>query len=229
MHWGKEQQEAFEKIQDLMTMEPVLHQPDQSKPFEVEVDASNYAMGAVLMQRNEKNIPYPVAFFSKSMNEAQCNYNIYNKELLGLLEMFRHWCPYLHQAQCRVRVYTDHANLLYWKNPGDHNRRVACWHAELMEYDFKLVHISGAKNGQANNLSRHPDYDKGDDNNKKLVVLPECFFLQACLAGTEWADPHNPEEWQRFAKNKDNVAKYQSVHDRVMADQVHNSQQPLIK
>ena len=50
----------------------------------VEVDASNYAMGAVLMQRDEKNILHPVAFFSKSMNEAQHNYDIYNKELLGL-------------------------------------------------------------------------------------------------------------------------------------------------
>ena len=58
------------------------------------------------------------------------------------------------------------------------------------------------------------------------MVLPERFFapaVQARLAGTEWADPHNPEEWQRFAKNEDNVASYQSVHDRVMADQVNNS------
>ena len=59
--------------------EPVLHQPDQTKPFEVKVDASNYAMGTVLMQRDEKNILHPVAFFSKSMNEAQRNYDIYNK------------------------------------------------------------------------------------------------------------------------------------------------------
>ena len=99
-------------------------------------------MGTVLMQCDEKNIPHPMAFFSKSMNEAQRNYDVYNKELLGLLEMFRHWRPYLHQTQHRVRVYTDHANLLYWKNPGDHNRRVAHWHVELMEYDFELVYIS---------------------------------------------------------------------------------------
>ena len=93
-----------------------------------------------------------------------------------------------------------------------------------MEYDFELVHISGAKNGQADALSRCPDYDKGDDDNKKLVVLPEHFFapaVQARLAGTKWADPHNPEEWQRFANNEDNIANYQSVHDRVMANQDH--------
>ena len=74
-----------------------------------------------------------------------------------------------------------------------------------MEYDFKLVHIAGARNGRADALSRHPEYDKGDEDNKKLVVLPERFFapaVQAHLAGTEWVDPHNPEEWQRFTKMK---------------------------
>ena len=102
----------------------------------------------------------------------------------------------------------------------------------VTEYDFELVHIAGTRNGRADALSRRPDYDKGDEDNKKLVVLPECFFVpnvHACLAGTEWADPHNPEEWQRFTKNEDNVADYQSVHDRVMADQVNNSRKPLIK
>ena len=166
------------------------------------------------------------------MNEAQHNYDIYNKELLGLREMVRHWSQYLFQPQHKVRIYTNHANLLFWKNPGEHNRRVAQWHAELIEYDLKLVHIAGARNGRADALSRCPDYDKGNEDNKKLVVLPERFFapaVQAHLAGTEWADPNNPEEWQRFTKNEDNVADYQSVHDKVMADQVNNSRQPLIK
>ena len=89
-----------------------------------------------LMQRDEKNILHLVAFFSKTMNEAQCNYDVYNKELLGLGEMFKNWRQYLHQAAHKVIVHTDHTNLLFWKNPGDHNRRVVRWHADLMEYDF---------------------------------------------------------------------------------------------
>ena len=67
---------------------------------------------------------------------------------------------------------------------------------------------------------------KGDEDNKKLVVLTEHFFVpdvHVHLARTEVADPHAPEEWQRFTKNEDNVANYQSVHDQVMADQVNNS------
>ena len=104
-------------------------------------------MGAVLMQHDKENVLHSVAFFSKSMNEAQRIYDIYNKELLGFLEMLRHWCANLYQAQHKVQVYTDHANLLFWKSHRDHIRRVAQWHTKLMGYDFELVHIAGARNG----------------------------------------------------------------------------------
>jgi hypothetical protein len=131
---------AIEKLKKLICEEPVLIQPDQMKPFEVEVDASNYAIRAVLMQHNEKKVLHPVAFFSKTMNKVQRNYDVYNHELLGLHKMFRHWRHYLHQAAHKVKVHTDHASLLFWKNPRDHNRRVAWWHAELMDYDFELCY-----------------------------------------------------------------------------------------
>ena len=174
--WGTNEQGAFEKLKRQICEEPVLLQPDQKKPFKVEVDASNYTCGTVLMQQDDKNILHPVAFFSKTMNEAQQNYDVYNHKLLALVEMLRQWRHYLHQAMHKVKVHTDHANLLFWKNPRDHNRRVAQWHAELMEYDFKLVHISGKKNGQADTLSQCPDYDQGDNDNKNLVILPPKFF-----------------------------------------------------
>src|SRR5258708_7159849 len=164
------------------------------------------------MQKDDKNVVHPVAFFSKTMNDAQRNYDVYNCELLALIEMFRHWRHYLHQAAHPVKVHTDHANLLYWKNPRDHNRRVARWHTELMEYDFKLEHTSGKKNGRANTLSRRPDYDQGDNDNKSLVVLPPKFFSKiyagilqnksssARWAGSEEADPNNRKEWKRYLK-----------------------------
>ena len=174
--WGTKEEEAFKKLKKQICEELVLLQPDQKKPFKVKVDASNYACEAVLMQQDNKNTIHLVASFSKMMNEAQCNYDTYNQELLALGEMFRHWRHYLHQAMHKVKVHMDHANLLFWKNPRDHNRRVVQWHTELMEYDFKLVHISGKKNGCADTLSRHPDYDQGDNNNKNLTVLQPKFF-----------------------------------------------------
>jgi hypothetical protein len=192
--WEKVEQGAFDKLKRQVTEEPVLVQPDQKKQFEIEVDASNYAIGAVLMQKGDKNILHPVAFFSKTMNDAQRNYDVYNRELLALVETFRHWRHYLHSAAHQIKVHTDHANLLYWKNPGNHNRRVARWHAELMDYNFELIHISGKKNGRADALSRRPDYDMGEHDNKQLVVLPPKFFADtyARVTGSEEADPNSP-------------------------------------
>ena len=123
--WREAEQEVFNKLKQIVCEELVLIQPDQMKPFKVEVDASNYAIGAVLMQRDDKKILHPVAYFSKTMNDVQRNYDVYNRELLGLREMFRHWRAYLHGTAHQVKVHMDHANLLFWKNPGDHNRRVA--------------------------------------------------------------------------------------------------------
>src|ERR1700733_2143998 len=102
--WGEQETGAFEKLKKQICEELVLLQPDQKKPFKIEVDASNYACGAVLMQCNDKDVLHPVAFFSKTMNEAQCNYDVYNRELLALVEMFRHWRHYLHQAAHKVKV-----------------------------------------------------------------------------------------------------------------------------
>jgi hypothetical protein len=178
-------------------------------------------VGAVLMQRDEKNVLHPVAFFSKTMNEAQQNYDVYNKELLGLIEMFRHWWQYLHQATHTVKVHTDHANLLYWKNPGDHNRRVARWHAELMDYDFQLVHISGKKNGRVDALSRRADHDEGENDNKGLVVLPPKVFQgksHARLAGSGFFNPAKRGELEKYCDGYD-LDYYYPVEEMVKKDQ----------
>ena len=69
--WGERQQEAFETLRKRITSEPVLKQPQLEQQFEVEVDASGYAIGAVLMQRDEQGKRHPVAYFSSTLNEAE--------------------------------------------------------------------------------------------------------------------------------------------------------------
>ena len=218
--WKKEQEDAFQELKQAVQKEPVLLQPDQMKPFKVEIDASNYAIGAVLMQKDDKGILHPVAYFSKSLNSAQRNYNVYNRELLGLVETCRHFRQYLHQPAHTVKIHTDHTNLLYWKNPGEHNRRVARWHTELMEYDFQLVHILGKKNGRADALSRRPDHDTGEEDNKKLVILPKRLFAKAHarLTGSNEVDPSKPQEWARMMAGLSNE-KHQSTQDLVIMHQ----------
>src|SRR6201996_3784894 len=69
--WGTEQQQAFDKLKELVTSEPVLKHPELDKPFELEVDASGYAVGAVLLQRGKDNKRHPIAYYSNTLNAAE--------------------------------------------------------------------------------------------------------------------------------------------------------------
>ena len=152
--WERRQQEAFKTLRKRITLEPVLKQPQLDQQFEVEVNASGYTIGAVLMQGDEKGKRHPVAYFSSTLNEAEQNYDIYTLELYAIVRALRHWRPFLAGSPHKIIVHTDHANLQYWKEPQKINRRIAREVMELSEYNIKLKNIPGRENGRANMLSR---------------------------------------------------------------------------
>ena len=139
--WGKEEDEAFRKLKDLVTSEPVLAHPDQEAPFELEVDASGYAIGAVLSQRKSDNKLHPVAYFSATLNKAERNYDIYGLELYAIVRALRHWRWLLAGAKHKIKIYSDHKNLQYWKSPQHINCRIAREVLELSEYDYEIHHV----------------------------------------------------------------------------------------
>ena len=157
--WGERQQEAFETLRKRITSEPVLKQPQLEQQFEVEVDASGYAIGAVLMQRDEKGKRHPIAYFSSTLNKAEWNYDIYTLELYAIVRALRHWRPFLAGSPHEIIIHTDHANLQYWKEPQKINQRIAREVVELSEYNIKLKNIPGRENGRVDMLSRQPDYN----------------------------------------------------------------------
>jgi hypothetical protein len=85
--WGEEQQKAFEEIKRAIISEPVLILPRDKGKFKVEIDASNFGIGAVLSQQQE-GLWHPIAFMSKTLSEAERNYEIYDKELLFFFFFF---------------------------------------------------------------------------------------------------------------------------------------------
>ena len=83
--WGTRQQDAFETLRKQITSEPVLKQPQLDQQFKVKVDASGYAIGVVLMQKDETGKRHPVAYFSSTLSEAEQNYDIYTLELYAIV------------------------------------------------------------------------------------------------------------------------------------------------
>jgi len=176
--WTPERQQAFEKLKALVCNEPVLLMPTLQNPFELEVDASSFAIGATLNQQDERKRWHPVAFYSETLSEAERNYDVYDRELLAIVKSLKHWRVYLAGAPHQIIIHTDHANLLYWKEPRKRSRRVAREFQELSEYNFVLKHIAGTKNARADALSRRSDYDIRSEDNDDVVVLPEERFIK---------------------------------------------------
>jgi hypothetical protein len=127
--------------------EPVLVHPKLDKQFELEVDASGYAVGAVLLQKKEDSKKHPIAYFSKTLNEVQRNYNIADLELLVVVMSLDNWRSFLAGSPHKVIVYSDHQNLLYWKELHKISRRVAREVLCLSEYNIEICHIKGTANG----------------------------------------------------------------------------------
>jgi len=82
---GEEQERAFKHLKEIFTTRPVLAMPDLDKEFRVEADTSNFATGGVLSVKCEDDLWRPVSFISKALNETERNYEIHDKEMLGVI------------------------------------------------------------------------------------------------------------------------------------------------
>ena len=184
--WTEERNNCFNDLKRRFTTKPVLIMPNQSKPFWVESDASKYATGAVLMQKDSNGDLHPCSFISQTFTSAERNYQIYDRELLGIIRALDEWRHYLLGSTHTTTVFTDHNNLLYYRSAQKLNRRQARWSLILSEYDIKLVHQPGPKMIQSDALSRRPDHiPEGDTDNDDVVMLPDALFVN--LIDTELA------------------------------------------
>src|SRR5260370_34502724 len=93
--WGDKEQKVFNTLKTCITSEPILTQPDLAEQFTLEVDASGFAVGAVLLQQKADSKLHPVGYYSATLNEAERNYDIYDLELLAIVKSRRHWRSYL--------------------------------------------------------------------------------------------------------------------------------------
>ena len=193
-------QQAFDTLKRKVTEGPVLLHPVLARPFELEVDASGFAIGAVLMQKGDDDKRHLVGFYSTTLTPAEHNYDIYNLELLAIVKLLRHWRPLLGGSPHKIKVFSDYRNLQYWRDPQKISRRVARKVLELADYDIEIHHLKGSANGQADALSRQPDFDQGKEDNEGVVVLPDALFARSTELGDKerqdegvivsWVDPH---------------------------------------
>jgi len=166
-------------------MRPVLAMPDLDKEFRVEADALNFATGGVLSVKYKDNLWRLVLFISKVLNKTEHNYEIHDKEMLGVICCLEAWRHFLEGTRVKFEIWTDHKNLEYFMTSKNSNRRQARWALYLSRFDFILKHILGIKMWKADGLSQRSDWEKEreGDNEEKVLLKPEWLEVKRIQVG----------------------------------------------
>ena len=154
--WNPEAQKAFEELKQRFTESPILAFFDPEKEVVIETDASDHTIAGVISQPDDQGRLRPLAFSSKKLGPAECNYQIYEKELLAIVIALKEWRQYVEGNKKTVKVITDHRNLEYFQTAKLNNRRQARWSMELQRLDFKIHFRAGKQSGKPDALTRLP-------------------------------------------------------------------------
>lgn len=170
-YWGKEQDESFSMLKEVLKSEPVLQYYDPTKPTRISADASKDGLGSVLLQLHE-NQWKPVSYASRPMLDAETRYAQIEKELLAITFA----CERFHQFifGVTIEVETDHKPLipLFSKSLVDCPIRIQRMMLRMQRYDCRVTYVPGKSLVVADTLSRAPDMTyKGVKSNTPAEVM----------------------------------------------------------
>nr|GEU46828.1 DNA-directed DNA polymerase [Tanacetum cinerariifolium] len=138
--FSKDCVEAFQTLKKKLTKAPILIAPDWDLRFKLMYDASDFAIGAVLGQRQEKYFR-PIHYASKTITEVESNYTTTKKETLAVVYAFEKFRSYL--TMNKSIMYTDHSALKYLFAKKDSKARLLRWVLLLQEFTFKIKSLGG--------------------------------------------------------------------------------------
>jgi len=110
--WGDKEQPALDQLRRKLCSIPVVTYFKPERPLLVETDSSKYVYSGILSQHEEDGKWRPIAYPSKTMVPAECNYDVHDKEQLAIVQPLKEWRRYLRGSGQHFNVLTDHKNLI---------------------------------------------------------------------------------------------------------------------
>ncbi|XP_047949328.1 uncharacterized protein LOC125195186 [Salvia hispanica] len=169
-------------LKDRLVTAPIIRSANWNYPFEVMCDASDFAIGAVFGQRIEGKI-YVIFYASKTLNQAQKNYDTTEKEMLAVVYSFKKFRPYL--LGSRAIVFTDHAAIKYLIAKKESKPRLIRWVLLLQEFHWEVRDKRGTENRVADHLS---GIVQGEDEETVPDAFPEenLYYLEGSTSPIRW-------------------------------------------
>ncbi|GKC78686.1 reverse transcriptase domain-containing protein, partial [Tanacetum coccineum] len=154
-------QKAFKLLKEKLRCAPVIVSPNWNLSFELMCHASDFAIGAVLGQKDGKNF-HPIYFASKTINSAQQKYTVTEKELMAMVFALDKFRSYL--ILSKTIIHTDHSALRHLFKKQDAKPRLILWILLLQEFEIEIKDRKGTENVAADHLSRIENDETSDDS-----------------------------------------------------------------
>ncbi|XP_058041925.1 uncharacterized protein LOC131199783 [Ahaetulla prasina] len=212
LEWTMECQAAFEKLKRLFAAEPILKHPDMDVPFVIQADASDVAVGAVLLQNNVDGKLQPCAFTSRKLTETERRWAIWEKEAFAVHWALRTWRQFLEGSNHPFEVWTDHKNLEALKTPRKLSPKQARWAQYFNRFNFTLHYIPGGKNFLADALSRLPQYNCTRSDVVQPILPVQQLAAPAITRSHSKAKPSFPDELTKSFKEALNSDDWYLAH-----------------
>lgn len=180
--WTTECQQAFNKVKNMMVSDKVLAHYDPNLPVALSCDASPYGLGAVLSHKFPDGTERPIAYASRSLNNAEKNYSQIDKEALGIIWGIKRFNVYLYGRN--FTLVTDHQPLVSIFSPQKgisttSSSRLQRYAIFLSGYDYTIKYRNTKLHGDADGLSRMPQKSRVPDaNDSEEDIMDEAHIFQ---------------------------------------------------
>ena len=148
-----ESNEAFKRLKRIFLSEPALAQFDYDKKIRVKTDSSSQYIKGTLLQANKDSLFVPCLFFSRKLNRAEYNYEIYDKEILAIVRSLEGF-DYKLRGLAKFEVYSDYKNLEYFIIVRKLTKIQIRQLLTLSRYNFRIVYVVGTSNRRDDALLR---------------------------------------------------------------------------
>ena len=181
--WDKACQDAFENLKKALTTKPILRPPDFNRMFIIYTDASGFAIGVILAQKDDDNIEYVVLYASRQMKGAEIHYGTTEKECLAIIYGLKVCEHYVLGSQ--FEIVTDHMALKWMLSMKNPTGRLARWIIFFQKFDCKIIYRPGKEHGNVDCLSRPVLaalvanlFEEKEDESKKILdpLNDECLL-----------------------------------------------------
>ncbi len=166
--WNEVYQIVFDHMKRCMIETFILRHFDQTRKTILEINSFDYVNDKVLSQYDDEDVLHSIVFYNKNMSSAECNYEIYDKELLIIIWAFEHWRLELKLADISIKMFINHQALISLMKDKELSRHQMRWIQKLADFNFKIMYRFDKQNIKIDALIHWADFVFKDFDKKRV-------------------------------------------------------------